>query len=95
MARRVHETESEKIEGHSRLLDALGFDVPARKVILQHAYETFFRFFTQFCTAIKTRNHISNPFQAKEPRHGEQTWPTQHVTKGSLRRSGSEQHVLG
>jgi hypothetical protein len=60
-ARRVHENESEMMEGHSRLLDALGLDMPARKVILQHAYETFFRFFTQFCTAIKTRNNISNP----------------------------------
>jgi hypothetical protein len=46
--------------GRSRLLDALGFDVPTCEVILEHAYEAFFRFFTQFCTAKKTGNNISN-----------------------------------
>jgi hypothetical protein len=44
----------------SRFLDTLGFDVPTCEVILKHAYETFFRFFTQFCTASRTRNNISN-----------------------------------
>ena len=45
-AKRIHKKESEKGEGHSRLLDALGLDVPACEVILEHAYEAFFRFFT-------------------------------------------------
>lgn len=42
----------------SRLLDALGFDMPTCEVILEHANETFFRFFTQFCTANMTKSNI-------------------------------------
>jgi hypothetical protein len=43
---RIHKKESEKGEKDSRLLDALGLDVPACEVILEHAYEAFFRFLT-------------------------------------------------
>jgi hypothetical protein len=45
----------------SRLLDALGFDMPTCEVILEHANKTFFRFFTQFCTANVTKSDINNP----------------------------------
>jgi hypothetical protein len=45
---------------YSRLLDALGFDMPTCEVILEHANKTFFRFFTQFCTANMTKSDISN-----------------------------------
>ena len=70
--------------GCSRLLDALGFDVPTCEVILEHAYETFFRFFTQFCTANRTRNNISD-LPGKGVRHGGGTRSTQHETESWLR----------
>ena len=40
---------------YSRLLDTFGFDMPTCEVILEHANKTFFRFFTQFCTANMTK----------------------------------------
>lgn len=41
-----HEVEGMMMNG-SRLLDALGLDMPSCEVILEYAYETVFRVFAQ------------------------------------------------
>lgn len=47
----------------SRLLNALGFDMPTCEVVLEHANKTFFRFFTQFCTANMTKRKYKQSFR--------------------------------
>ena len=72
----------------SRLLDALGFDMPTCEIILEHADKTFFRFFAQFCTANVTKKEHKQSFIFRRGRRNSAAKKRgQHIRLASERRN--------